>query len=205
MRRLFLLRHAKSSWKDPRQADHDRPLAGRGRRAAKALARHLREERIEPELVLCSTARRARETLERIESALGVADVRCEPALYGASAGALLERLHDVPDHVGSVMLIGHNPGLQELALELAHTGPELPELAAKFPTAALATLELPDWRTIRPGTADLVGLVRPRDLTPLAGSGPRSRGLDAGPHGAEAWTQDPDFGGFAAVDVVHV
>jgi phosphohistidine phosphatase len=93
--RLFLLRHAKSSWKDPRQADHDRPLAGRGRRAAKALARHVRE---------------------RIEPALGVADVRCEPALYGASAGALLERLHDVPDHVGSVMLIGHNPGLQELA-----------------------------------------------------------------------------------------
>ena len=106
-------------------------LAGRGRRAAKALARHVREERIEPELVLCSTARRARETLERIEPALGVADVRFEPALYGASAGALLERLHDVPDDVGSVMLIGHNPGLQELALELAHTGPELHELAA--------------------------------------------------------------------------
>jgi phosphohistidine phosphatase len=72
--------------------------------------------------VLCSTARRACETLERIEPALGVADVRFEPALYGASAGALLERLHDVPDRVGSVMLIGHNPGLQELALELAHS-----------------------------------------------------------------------------------
>jgi phosphohistidine phosphatase len=165
--RLFLFRHAKSSWKDPGQADHDRPLAGRGRRAAKAVARHLREERIQPELVLCSTARRARETLERVEPALGVADVWFEPALYGASAGALLERLHDVPDHVGSVMLIGHNPGLQELALELAHTGPELHELAAKFPTAALATLELPDWRTIRPGTGDLVGFVRPRDLFP--------------------------------------
>jgi phosphohistidine phosphatase len=97
VRRLFLFRHAKSSWKDPGQADHDRPLAGRGRRAAKAVAGHMREERIEPELVLCSTARRARETLERIEPALGVADVRFEPALYGASAGALLERLHDVP------------------------------------------------------------------------------------------------------------
>ena len=156
MYRLFVLRHAKSSWKDPGQADHDRPLAGRGRRAAKALARHLREERIEPELVLCSTARRARETLERIEPALGVADVRFEPALYGASAGALLERLHDVPDHVGSVMLIGHNPGLQELALELAHSGPKLHELAAKFPTAALATLELPHRRTVRLGTGDL-------------------------------------------------
>ena len=71
------------------------------------------------------------------------------------------------PTHVGSVMLIGHNPGLQELALELAHTGSELHELAAKFPTAALATLELPHWRTVRPGTGDLVGFVRPRDLTP--------------------------------------
>jgi phosphohistidine phosphatase len=102
-----LLRHAKSSWKDRGQADHDRPLAGRGRRAATAVGRHLREQGIEPELALCSTARRTRETLERIEPALGAADVRFEPALYAASADALLERLHDIPETVGSVMLIG--------------------------------------------------------------------------------------------------
>jgi phosphohistidine phosphatase len=71
MKRLYLLRHAKSSWKDASLPDHDRPLAGRGRRAAKAIARHLRDQGIEPELVLCSSARRARETFERIEPALG--------------------------------------------------------------------------------------------------------------------------------------
>ena len=114
MKRLYLLRHAKSSWKDTSLPDHDRPLSGRGRRAAKAIARHLREQDLEPQLVLCSTARRARETLERIQPALGAATVEFEHDLYAASADALLERLRRVPDTVASVMLIGHNPGLQD-------------------------------------------------------------------------------------------
>ena len=71
MKRLYLLRHAKSSWKDTSLPDHDRPLAGRGRRAAKAIARHMQDHGIERELVLCATAQRARETLDRIEPALG--------------------------------------------------------------------------------------------------------------------------------------
>src|SRR5262245_6241843 len=116
MKHLYLLRHAKSSWKDTSLPDHDRPLAGRGRRAAKAIAGHLREQGIEPELVLCSTARRARETLERIEPALGASALCLEDELYAAGAPALLERLRSVPDPVGSVMLIGHNPALEELA-----------------------------------------------------------------------------------------
>src|SRR4051812_25831408 len=144
MKRLYLLRHAKSSWKDTSLPDHDRPLAGRGRRAAKAIARHLREQGIEPELVLCSTARRARETLERIEPGLGTPAVQVEDDLYAASAPVLLDRLRNVPDTVGSVMLIGHNPGLQELALDLAHPAPAVRELATKYPTAALATLAFP-------------------------------------------------------------
>jgi hypothetical protein len=86
MKRLYLLRHAKSSWKDTSLPDHDRPLAGRGRRAAKAIAGHLSEQGIEPELVLCSTARRARETLERIEAARATSAVRVEDDLYAASA-----------------------------------------------------------------------------------------------------------------------
>src|SRR5919108_5777471 len=94
---IYLLRHAKSSW-DTGEPDHERPLAPRGRRAAKAMRRHLRAQRIEPELVLCSTARRARETLERIEPALGGSDVLVERELYGASRGELLERLRSVPD-----------------------------------------------------------------------------------------------------------
>jgi phosphohistidine phosphatase len=164
MRRVFLLRHAKSSWKHPELADHDRPLAGRGRRAAKAIAKHMRAREIDPELVLCSTARRARETLERIEPALGRRSVLVERELYGASGTELFERLRLVPDEVGSVLLIGHNPGMQELALTLA--GPS-PELAGKFPTAALATLtfEGSAWRELGAGTAVLAELTRPRDL----------------------------------------
>ena len=119
-RRLYLLRHAKSSWKNEGLADHDRPLARRGRRAASAIGRHLREQRVAPELVLCSTARRARETLERIEPELGSGAIRAEPELYGAPALDLLARLHEIAPSVRSVMVIGHNPGLEQLALRVA-------------------------------------------------------------------------------------
>jgi phosphohistidine phosphatase len=168
MKRLYLLRHAKSSWKESGVPDHDRPLARRGRRAAKTMAAHLREEGIAPELVLCSTARRARDTFERIEPAFGAPDVRFEPELYHASADALLDRLHEVPDAVESVMLIGHNPSLEMLALELARPGAQVRELAAKYPTAALATFAIPgaSWRELGRGSAELTGFVRPRDLS---------------------------------------
>jgi phosphohistidine phosphatase len=167
MKRLYLLRHAKSSWKDSGLPDHDRPLAGRGRRAAKAMARHMREHGIAPELVLCSTARRARETLDRIEPALGSPTVQVESDLYAASAPALLDRLRGVPDTVWSVMVIGHNPGLQELALELARPASAASELAAKYPTGALVTLafDASSWQELDRDTAELVELVRPRDL----------------------------------------
>jgi phosphohistidine phosphatase len=166
-RRLFLLRHAKSSWKQPELADHDRPLAKRGRRAADAIARHMREQDIAPELVLCSTARRARETLERIQPALATAPVRHEPELYGASAAELLERVRGVPDGVASVLLIGHNPAIAQLALDLAGPSPQRDDLGAKFPTGALATLVVPaaSWRGLGRDGAELVAFVRPRDL----------------------------------------
>ena len=123
MKSLLLLRHAKSSWDEPGLADRDRPLAPRGRRAAKALAGHLGQEGVQPALVLCSSARRARETLERIAPALGEADVTIEDGLYGATEDDLLERLRAVPDSVPSAMLIGHNPAIQALALCLAGSG----------------------------------------------------------------------------------
>jgi phosphohistidine phosphatase len=147
MRHVYLLRHAKSSGKQRGLSDHDRPLTRRGRGAATAIARHLREQGIGPELVLCSTARRARETLERIEPVLARRTAQEESELYGASAGALLERLRLVPDAVGSVRLIGHNPGLQQLALVLP-TDARMRELEAKYPTAALAILafDRPNW-----------------------------------------------------------
>jgi len=166
---LYLLRHAKSSWDQPDLADHDRPLAKRGRRAAQALARHLGEQEIAPELVLCSTARRARETLERIEPALATPAVRYRRALYGASASTLLECVRGLPDEVASVMLIGHNPGIEELTLSLAGPAGARRILGSKYPTAALAILAVPgvSWRDLDPGEAELIAFVRPRDLEP--------------------------------------
>jgi phosphohistidine phosphatase len=152
--RLYLLRHAKSSWTDASLPDHDRPLAPRGRKASKAIGRYLRDHDIEPELVLCSSAKRARQTLERLGPA-GV-DARIEPELYGASAHELLTRVRAVPEEVASVMLIGHNPGMQQLAHQLAG-------LDDKFPTAALPTFECSGWRTLE--RAELVDYVKPRDL----------------------------------------
>ena len=166
-KRLHLLRHAKSSWKQPELADHDRPLAGRGRRAADRMGEHLRENAIAPDLVLCSTARRARETWERIEPTLAGTPVRYEPELYGASAMTLLERVRGVPDDVASVLLVGHNPAIELLASDLACPSPLLDDLHAKFPTGALATLAAPteSWRGLGHDCAELVAFVRPRDL----------------------------------------
>jgi phosphohistidine phosphatase len=120
--------------------------------------------------VLCSPAERTRQTLELI----GVAStVRFEEELYAASSDALLERVRAVPDPVASVMLIGHNPGLQELALVLASAGDELDRLAAKFPTAALATLTLgTTWRIVAAGDALLADYVVPKQLRVSRGSG---------------------------------
>ena len=176
MKHLFLLRHAKSSWDDPTLADHDRPLAPRGRRAAKVMAKHLGREGVAPELVLCSPATRTRQTLTRLEPVLGESpDVRIDSELYAASAAALLEVLHEVPDEVESVMLIGHNPGIQDLALSLARAGSESARVRSKFPTTALATLELKGtWRELAHGSAELVSFVKPKEVS----RGAKSRGM---------------------------
>lgn len=168
MHTLYLLRHAKSSWADPTLPDHERPLAARGRRDAKRIAKHLARLGTEPELVLCSTAERTRETLELLRPALGATPaVRLEARLYAASSDELLERIRGVPEAVASVMLIGHNPGLHQLALVLASAGAELERLEAKFPTAALATLTLPNttWSRLSQADALLTGYVVPKQL----------------------------------------
>jgi phosphohistidine phosphatase len=167
MRRLFLLRHAKSSWEDPRLADHDRPLAPRGRRATKLLREHLRHESVAPAVVLCSSARRTRETLERIGPALAAeVPVRIERELYAASAQRLLERLRALDDEVESVLVIGHNPGLELLALCLGGSGEPLAAVRRKFPTGALATLEFAgSWSELAAGSAELTDFVTPKRL----------------------------------------
>lgn len=167
MKRLLLLRHAKSSWDDPDLDDHDRPLANRGRRASTAIAEHLSTESATTDLVLCSSARRARETLERIAPALGDGvDVQIEPELYAASDERLLKRLRAVAEDVESVLLVGHNPGLEQLAVELAGSGDELSSLRRKYPTAALATLEFDGpWRALKPRRATLTAFITPKQL----------------------------------------
>src|SRR5262245_8387901 len=169
MRTLFLLRHAKSSWAET-LPDHDRPLAARGSRAARRMADHLEAEGIRPALVLCSPARRTRQTLDALRPALGEqCTVRFEPGLYGADVEEIVELLRRLDPAVESAMVIGHNPGLQDLALLLAGDGDEsaLAQADAKFPTAALATLELGDtaWAALSPGAAYLRSVVLPRTL----------------------------------------
>ena len=127
------------------------------------MGKHLRREEIEPSLVLCSSAVRARETLQRVDPG---GQVRIEPELYGASAEGLLERLREVPDSVDSVMLVGHNPAMQSLALSIAGGGAKLADVERKFPTGALATLTFEgDWRELEPARAELVDFVKPKHL----------------------------------------
>jgi len=120
---------------------------------------------VSPELILCSPARRTRETLDAILPKLAEGtDVRIEPELYGASVMELLSLLRRTPDPVRSLMVVGHNPGLQELAIELARDpgGP----LAAKFPTGALAAFGVPgSWKELGPDRVELLDFVVPRDL----------------------------------------
>ncbi len=167
---LYLLRHAKSSWDDEGLADHDRPLAPRGRRDAARVAQYVKDEGIQPALVLCSSAARARETLEPVKAALGgTLDVRVEDGLYGASAAELLARLRAVAPEVASVLVVGHNPGMEDLAAGLAGDGDAdaMARLRTKFPTGALATIGTPatPWAGLTWGCAYLERFVAPRDI----------------------------------------
>lgn len=166
-KRLHVLRHAKSSWGDAALDDHGRPLNARGRRAADRIAEHIRDQAVEPEVVLCSSARRTRETYERIEHALVDAEVQFEPELYHASQAVLLGRLQGLPADVECAMLVGHNPGLQDLVLTLAQPGYWRQRVYEAFPTGALASLLFVvfGWSEIGPSTGELEGYVVPREL----------------------------------------
>jgi len=167
IRYLYLLRHAKSDWGDPGLDDHDRPLAARGRKSMKVMSRHLRDAEIHPSLVLCSSATRARQTLERVLPSLGD-DVRIEveDGLYTFDADVVLRRLRRVPAANTSVLVVGHNPAMADLTGMLAGTERDLGAKVAKFPTGAFAALAVPvAWSRLRPGGAELVSFVAPRDL----------------------------------------
>jgi len=172
---VLLLRHAKSAWTQPGLDDHDRPLSPRGERSAEAMADHVVHNAPRPDLILCSTAVRTRQTLAPLVHRLAVPapPIALERGLYLAPAGTLMERLRALAEEVGTVLLIGHNEGIGELAEGLAGSGrtADLAALRAKFPTGALATLRAPAvrWSDLAPRSAELLSFVRPRDLLPEA------------------------------------
>ena len=165
--RLLLVRHAKSSWDQPDVADHDRPLAPRGRRAATALAEHLHGLSDPVDLVLCSSAARTIQTLERVRPALPAdTSVELDERLYAADADELLGRVRLLPSTVACALLIGHNPGIGDLAVMLAGHGDRAARaaMAAKFPTAALADLAIDrSWSAVAAGAATLEEFWTPR------------------------------------------
>lgn len=166
---LHLLRHGKAAPQEAGGGDRERPLEPRGRRDAQALAAWA-ARRLAPDLVLCSPSLRARQTLDIVAPAFArPPQILIEDGLYLANARQLLARLRDIPADVASVMVIGHNPGLHELATILSDvSGGMLPaRLAAGFPTGALASFEVPvDWRALDRRRARLTGFVTPRELT---------------------------------------
>lgn len=167
---IYLLRHAKSSRKDGAREDFDRPLNKRGRNAAKAMGEYMGREGITPAQVLCSSAKRTRETMERVQEAVGAAvPVRFERGIYMAEEATLLRRLKRLNDSIGSAMLVGHNPGLQQLALLLATAADDgfRPQLQAKFPTGSLAVIEtsVERWADLKPGCGRINAFVLARDL----------------------------------------
>jgi phosphohistidine phosphatase len=177
MRTICLLRHAKSSWDHPSLSDHDRPLAPRGRKTAPLVGHFLSTEGLIPDVVLCSTAARTRETWDLVARYLddGI-PVQFDRELYGASVEEMLGALQAISDESERVLVVGHNPGTENLAEALAARGPsdEFRRLRQKFPTGALAVLEFegPRWSDLAPGTCRLARFVRPKDLPDVEDAG---------------------------------
>jgi phosphohistidine phosphatase len=167
---LSLLRHAKSSWDSPNLQDFDRPLNERGNDAAPRMGRFMAANGIAPELVLCSPSTRTRQTLDLVLPHLSPApSVAYEDALYLGTPAVLLRRLRAVAASIRHVMIVAHDPGLHQLAMELARSGdPELIELLGrKFPTAALAVIDFDaeSWSKVRRGAGRLRLFMAPKRL----------------------------------------
>jgi phosphohistidine phosphatase len=161
MKTIHLLRHAKSSWKDPGQADFERPLNGRGREAAPLVGQFMSKKKIRPDLILCSPAERARQTAALVmQSAKLTSELRFDERIYEADASRLLEVVSQIDESVDIALLVGHNPGMEDLVSTL--TGEQ-----HSMPTAALAriTLDVEKWNKVREGTGSLDWLVRAKEL----------------------------------------
>ena len=167
---LSILRHAKSSWENPGAKDFDRPLAKRGEAAAPRMGAFMAKSGIAPDLILCSPAVRARQTLDLVLPQLtGTPTVEYEEAFYLAAPSVLLGRVRKIGPKIHHVMIVGHDPGMQGLAMELAGTGDAeaLAALARKFPTAGLAVIRFKarEWAKIGPGKGRLDVFMTPKAL----------------------------------------
>ena len=170
MKTLILMRHAKSAWNEPDQKDIDRPLAPRGQKTAPQMGAWLESEKYRPEIVLCSTARRARDTLELVKPNLPKgAAIDYVRGLYMASPREMLAEIGKAPVSAHTAMLVGHNPGMESLASLLTGTGNQktIGNLHAKFPTAAIAVLRFNTdrWNDLAPASGTLLAFQRPRDI----------------------------------------
>jgi len=169
MKTLVLLRHAKSAWDNADLPDIDRPLSPRGQKAAPAMGERLKKAGYEPDVVLCSTATRTRETLDLMAGSLPKkAKIQYLKELYMAVPREMLNAVAKVPDSAQTVMLVGHNPGIGSLAGWLAGEGDSelLAKIRRKFPTAAAAviTFDVASWSDITGEGGKLVAFLRPRD-----------------------------------------
>ncbi|HEY0098306.1 MAG TPA: histidine phosphatase family protein [Pyrinomonadaceae bacterium] len=161
MKTIHLLRHAKSSWKDPGQSDFERPLNGRGREAAPLVGQFMLQKKVRPNLILSSPAERARQTAALVIKAANLdAELRFDERIYEADAARLLEVVSQIDEAAGVALLVGHNPGMEDLLTTL--TGER-----HAMPTAALARiiLDVEKWGKVREGAGRLDWLVRVKDL----------------------------------------
>ncbi|MDZ4737117.1 MAG: histidine phosphatase family protein [Rhodospirillaceae bacterium] len=170
MKRLYLLRHAKSSWDDPDGSDFERSLSKRGRSAAPSIGRFIESEGLTPRLVLCSTARRTRETCVLVSAGwTPPPEIQFEDALYLAAPETIRSLLAALPANADQVMVIGHNPGIQTLASELGggDRSEDMQRLRGKYPTGGLAVfdLDIDRWRDIGTAKATLRRFIAPREL----------------------------------------
>ncbi|MEM8992561.1 MAG: histidine phosphatase family protein [Pseudomonadota bacterium] len=171
MKKLILLRHAKSSWSDPALEDHDRPLNDRGKAAAPVIARWLAEKAHLPDTVLCSSSKRTRQTVKRMRNEIPtLPEPLIDEQLYHASPKTMRDRLSKLPPDCDTVMVVGHQPGLSAFARKLTNgnVSARCRRAFEQFPTAAAAVLRLniDDWSKLNYDEADFIDFAKPRELS---------------------------------------
>jgi phosphohistidine phosphatase len=179
MKTLGLFRHAKSDWHDPRARDFDRPLNKRGLKGAALMGKYIVEHSLFWDRIIASPAVRVAQTVEIGAQASGISpNLRWDRRIYLASSATLLDLLREQEGDPSAILMVGHNPGLEDLIFDLVPddgSSPLRDIVEEKFPTAAFAVLEMDidDWADLTEGRARLTHLVRPRDLDPKLGPEP--------------------------------